>query len=480
MASFVIKKETDGDYIECNTSKEKLLYVHRNANNFNSEIAKSYFQKKQENKMTMLNRYKTNLMARIQLTDEVKQLFNLTTQEGQEELFSVIDKGVAEGLEMVIQTNSVETLLNLAKSSKQAFDTSDSNFKAVDILIKNISEAASLLGGPQGNGLVALLNNYLNGGINLTGLNTELQNRLSIKNLEGKVVGFDNAALTTAAKSLSSIINSVQKGERISEESLQGYLRNIFSTGLGERLIAMGVARQVELGADEILDQILTGAKSVANAPKITYQEDYSSLTNQTFKADVQTDNFKINISDQGNSSFMISLGLSVKTYQSGGDKKVSLVSGKPFNQVLEALFPGGKYYVYNTLGLLPDTQDAYREMKKSIVLSYADNFLSGTGHGSDFAQYIVINGAVYPIYDILKKVVENTTGALTQEVDASDPVIISIRGASVLEKLRYSYGSPSEDSLVQAWERNREIHQIITGQLKVHGYLNIQKLKQI
>jgi hypothetical protein len=34
MASFVIKKETDGDYIECNTSKEKLLYVHRNANNF--------------------------------------------------------------------------------------------------------------------------------------------------------------------------------------------------------------------------------------------------------------------------------------------------------------------------------------------------------------------------------------------------------------------------------------------------------------
>jgi hypothetical protein len=85
-----------------------------------------------------------------------------------------MNKGVVEGLKMVTETNSVETLLNLAKSSKQAFDTSDSNFTAIDILIKNISEAASLLGGPQGNGLVALLNSYLNGGINLIGLNAEL------------------------------------------------------------------------------------------------------------------------------------------------------------------------------------------------------------------------------------------------------------------------------------------------------------------
>jgi hypothetical protein len=93
---------------------------------------------------------------------------------------------------------------------------------------------------------------------------------------------------------------------------------------------------------------------------------------------------------------------------------------------------------------LLSEAQEQYREMKKAIILAYADNFLSGTGAGNDFAQYIVINGQPYPIYDILKKVATNTTGALSSDHDSADPVKISIAGASVFEKLKAEFDGPN------------------------------------
>lgn len=477
MASFVITKNSDGDYIECD-SGARLLYVHRNASNFATAAANAYFQKKQENKKAMLNRYQANVMARIHLTPDIKKLFNLSSKEGRERLFSVMDKGVIDGLNNVLSTNTVDQLLELAKSSQAAWE--NNSIQDIDLLIENISQAASLLDNNNVNVLSVLLNNYLKGNINLSGLSAEISSKLSLTDVEGQIVGFNNGALNTVAKSLLSLISASQKKDDISEKSFQRYLTNIFSTGLGERLIAIGVANQVEKGTDDILDKFLTGTKSAASAPQITYQKgSYQSLKNQTFKADVQAKNFNIKVEEGNNGSFTIDLGMSVKMYSSKSNK-VSIVSAKPFNQVMESLFPGGKYYVYNTLGLISDVQDTYREMKKAIVLSYADNFLSGTGHRSDFAQYIVINGKTYPIYDILKDVVENTTGALSRDTDASDPVIISIRGGSKFKDLRYAFGPQNENSLVEAWNRNRAIHSIITGQLTVHGYLNLAKLKKI
>jgi hypothetical protein len=81
------------------------------------------------------------------------------------------------------------------------------------------------------------------------------------------------------------------ESHNLTKDTISGYLNNIFSTGLGESLIAIGVARQMVNGADEIIDNLLLGTKApIKNVT--TYAQDYHSLINQTFKSDVGTDNF--------------------------------------------------------------------------------------------------------------------------------------------------------------------------------------------
>lgn len=415
----------------------------------------------------MLNRYRDRLLQSIQLTDNIKDLFNYGTEQGQEKLLEAIDEGVMNGLEKALGNTPTE-LSELSSKARQSFNESD--MSSLNTVIGYINQGIELIA-TKSNALSVILNNYMNGNINLSGLSSTLQNKLSLLDTEGQIIGFNNVALNTVAKSLIKLISAAES-QNLTKDNISGYLNNIFSTGLGESLIAIGVARQMVNGADEIIDNLLLGTKApIKNVT--TYAQDYHSLINQTFKPDVGTDNFQIAINDQGD-VINLQLGLSVKQYSSLEDK-VTIVKDKPFTQILSGLFSDGKYEVYNTLGLLNDTQKQYQEMKKSILLSYADNFLTGTGHGMDFVQYIVINGKAYPAYKILKQIIDQASGTLNGDKDNDDSIAITITGVSKIAAERNKY--PGRDSMNRAWERAKAINKIISGDLKIHASLSIKNL---
>lgn len=461
----------DKQYIINEDSGEQLLYVHKHAKNFNKAAATEYFQKKQKNGEKMLSRYRTRLFDSIQIPQSVKDLLNFGTEAGQEKLLEAMNTGIQNGLNEALN-NVPSDLIALSNAARQSFNKS--GIASLDNVIKYINQGAKLVT-TESNALSIILNQFDNGSINLEGLSQELKHRLSFKNEEGKIIGFNSITLNSVAKSLVNLI-SAANSQKLSTKAMNGYLNNIFSTGLGEGLIATGVARKMVQGADELVneltDKILLGTRTPVQKTT-TYAEDYSSLINSTFKPDVGAENFQLAITDNGD-KITIQLGLSVKQYGSL-DKSVSIVTNKPFIQTINGLFSDGKYYVYNTLGLLSDAQKQYREMKKAIVLSYADNFLTGTGYGQDFAQYIIINGKAYPAYDILKKVVNQTSGALSSDKDISDPIVISIEGASAIAAERYKY--PGRDSKAKAWERAKAINNIISNNLTIHGSLMLQNL---
>lgn len=457
----------DKQYIINQNSGEQLLYVHKYAKNFDKVAATQYFQTKQKNGEKMLSRYKTRLFESIQIPASVKELFNFGTEKGQEKLLEEMSTGLQNGLTEALN-NTPTDLIALSNAARQSFNESD--ITSLDNVIKYINQGTKLVT-TESNALSILLNQFDNGAINLNGLSDELKHRLSFKNEEGKIIGFNSTTLNNVAKSLVNLI-SAASSQQLSTKAMRGYLNNIFSTGLGESLIATGIARKMVQGADELVDTLLLGTQTPVRQTT-TYAQDYHSLINNTFKPDVGAENFQIAITDKGD-AITIQLGLSVKQYGSL-DKNVSIVSNKPFAQAINGLFSDGKYYVYNTLGLLSDAQKQYREMKKAIVLSYADNFLTGTGYEKDFAQYIVINGKVYPAYNILKKVVNETSGALSSDRDISDPIVISIEGASAIAAERYKY--PGRDSKARAWERAKAINKIISNDLTIHGSLVLKNL---
>lgn len=462
----------DKQYIINNTTGQQLIYVHKHVENFDSAAATGYFQQKQLYGEKMLERYRENFVSHLSLPDNIKQLLNFSTVQGQEQLITAIDEGIIEGLQTSIMNASTD-LQALSSQARQAYNSE--GFKNIGVIIEKIDEAAKIVLG-NSNALSILLNDYRQNNLSLSGLSAEIANKLSLQNKEGQVIGFNSVTLNKAASSLMKLINAGIE-ETLTRESVKGYFNNIFSTAFGEGLVAIGVAKNIVHGADDIVDQLLVGGK-IPIKRSTTFAQDYSSLINSTYKADISTgtDNLQITINETG-SSIGIQLGLSVKQYSSNNDS-VAIVSGKSFAQILGALFSDGKYYAYNTLGLLGDTQSQYREMKKAIILSYADNFLSGTGSGTDFAQYIIINGRAYPIYTILKSVVKNTTGALSGEQDTSDPIVISIAGASALQKMRNKY--PGRNTVGKAWQRVKEINNKILHNLKVEGHFIPSNLVKI
>ena len=263
-------------------------------------------------------------------------------------------------------------------------------------------------------------------------------------------------------------------------------MKNIFSTQLGESLIAKGLMNQIEKGAEISLSALLKGTSApikiqeTAQSKSQKNKSGYHAISNAKFKPDVSSGKDYVQIRVNDNKDVIsVAIGLSVKTYI-GNLSQVSVVSNKPFTSILDALFMGGKYHVYNTLGLLPKTQEAYRNMKKAIILSYADYFLSGTGSPGDFSQFIVINGEYYPVLDILENIAKNTKGSLSGDEDNSDPLQISIQNAGKLIDIRNKavYGGPR--SLEKAWNRNVEMHKQIGKGLKIMGHLNTTNLTKI
>lgn len=413
----------------------------------------------------MLSRYKANLIKSIRFPQEVKDVLNYGEEDEFNKLLKAMDDGIVRGL----SSSSSKDYSDLSKLNQQARNIyKNTNFNQLDKVsqvIEVISEGAKLLTEPNSNELSALISQYKG---NLQGLNGELT-RLLTPAKDGTIIGLDNQALNTIAFSLNNIIEKTLSGEKISVQSMSSYLNNIFATGLGEGIIAKGIALQVGKTSAEI-DDYLTGTlgMSMAKDTKGFYDE-YKTLPNATFKPDVQADNFQFSINDEGE-TISINLGVSVKTYNSlSKSASVSIVTGKSFTQILDTIFSDGLYYVYNTLGLLDASVTQYRDMKAAIVANFADNLLSGTGIGRDFSQYMVINGQYYPIYQILQQVIQFNTGASSSQKNALDPVEISIVGAGDLKTIQNKAEYSGRNSWKKGWNRSLEISKFI-GTLKIHG----------
>lgn len=450
---------SDNQYIINISSGETQLYVHKNLENFNESAASAYFNQKAEHAESMFGRYKERFISSISLSPEMKKLFDLTEENSleREEFIQEIDDSIGKGISRALDNASIDAVLDIARGARNDYKGGVEDIQKLDKLLGYIIEASELI--EQGNALSLLLSQTTD----LSQLPDRLQEFLYSK--EGKVVQTNNKVLNSVAKSLLSLSSKVQV-EKVSEKSMSSYITNIFSTNIGEAIIALGVGRTAKKGLDEIFDQFLVGTKSVT----IENEETYDGLINSTYKPDIVAKNFEVRIEDRGE-TFTIDLGLSGKTYASLSDSGVNIVTGKPFEQFLLMLFSDGKYHVLNTLAHLNQVNDIYRKMKKSILLTYADNFLSGTGAGTDFAQYVIINGKAYSIYNILRTITRDNviTGATSFDGNSKDPIVLSIQGAGQAQKIQNSY-SVNRPSWEKAWQRSKEINSLVAG-LKVHAH---------
>ena len=365
--------------------------------------------------------------------------------------------------------------VKIAYSSLDKFiNTKDA--KALDKLLAQISSATHILTTSK-NELTFLLGikkQYANNR-DLNALYQYIQS--GIDNVNNKLISVNASRIQSVNNSLSKLVGDLSKG-KLNKGVLNGYIRNIFSTQVGEFLVSKGVGKALGLLPSEI-------KKSLAGTKNIEVSEDeelktliqkYGQKGNQVFKTDNSFKDLSININENGD-IVNVNLGISTKWYKgsfSGVVYDAAIATETSFTNRLNQMLKSSIefYYAYNALGLAGQDSEVYSALKSALVARNLDVLISGLGVQGDFSQYLVINGNFYSIWQIINAIEYFNRGQGTYEQgNKTDPITLSVTGLSkVIDLTQQSQNEPN--NLTKAFVRSKKQNQLINGLgLEAHFY---------
>ena len=290
-------------------------YMHRHIAHFEKDAAIKYFQtQKKNNYILAKRRYMKNYLSNIvSYNGRGLEALDLALNKDQEDFISTIDKEIVEALNAnlgeSIKKLEYEQKINKAYASLDNF-INTRELKDFDNLLQAISEATALLESPETVEALLPLVKYRENNYNLPYLNRYVKSR--IKELEGKKIDIKNSKrVISILNSLSSLLSSINK-KKLNKTSLQGYLRNIFSTQIGEYIIYKGAGQAYSYAADEI-ENVFVGAENI----KVTRDSELYGLSQQKngiskYKTDSSFKNIQISVGEDQN-QIEINLGISTK-----------------------------------------------------------------------------------------------------------------------------------------------------------------------
>ena len=461
-----------------NTNLDFLNYIHRSKigvyKTFGSGIVGEYNQQKDQNYLKMMSRFKQNYIKTIsQAPNEF-----LNAALNQEELIKEINNNSLNYLQETF-SESLEKLsaqiIDLGRGAReygvqyvqQYLENSNSrkareNFSK---MFENIAKASEIVYGEE-----SILAHILQSA-NTYG---EIKNKLQQTrfNLNGKIISINNTEERKVIQYINNLISATETktllspNGNINTQSFNSYFNNIFSTNFGENLLGSLVYNNPEIYKNIIDEVNALGAQNV----DIQFDPEIAALAQQgtqVYKVDSQLKNFKVSVDVNGTSATIIlDIGTSLKNYQSG-TIKVSITGEKSLIYRLQQLFKSNRDLTlsYNILANSDVMALEYAALKASLTAYFADIFISGIGVGGDFAQYIVINGKFYSIYDILLQLKNYNTGGL------KDNSIITVNPIGIGKITAFQEQRRGEEpkSLIQAYKNSKISMNMLQG-LNLHA----------
>ena len=455
-------------------------YIHRHIKHFEKDAAMALFQEQKNiNYQIMKNRFKKNYLENINSVSR-DGLNILDAAMKEEEILNGLDRELLETLNdsvsEAIKSYNFDKKVKTAYNSLNSFiNTQDA--KALDKLFSQISSATKLLTTNK-NELTFLLGIKKQYAQNrdLNALYNYIQK--GIEQLDNKIIKVNSSAIQSVNNSLLQLVGDLSQ-KKFNKQSLNGYIKNIFSTQIGEYIVSKGLGKAIGLLPSAIMDY-LSGTKNIEVDGDLELQElisNYGQQGNQVFK----TDNSFKDLSIKVNSGDVvdINLGISTKWYKgsnSGNIYDVSIATETSFisriNQMLKN--PIENYYAYNALGLAGQDNELYSALKAALVARNLDVLISGLGVQGDFAQYLVINGEFYSIWQIINAIeyLNQGQGSYSRG-DKTDPITISATGLSKVISLT-SQAQDEPNNLTKAFVRSKKQNQLIEELgLSAHFYPN-------
>lgn len=456
-------------------------YIHRHIAHFEKDEAVTAFgQQKQEDYIKMKNRYKENYLASLQGVNP-KAIGKLNLALSEDEVMSNLDEAILNVLNDEVSKTIEE--FEFDKILKGAYASLDNylntkDLKDLDMLFAQITDAAKLLRYNITEITAAIgKKTWIGGGRDLSKVKTVIDQQMSLFN--GKNVRIAKKDMQSVLQSLKLLVEGLDS-QIVDKKSLQGYLKNIFSTTVGERVVSKGIAKALGF-ISQTIDETLIGDNNIKVTNELRQAlEDYGQNKTTHFKTDNSFKGLSLELED--GESFKINLGISTKWYKNiknPDESKVSITSENNFIHRVNQLLAGdsGRYYAYNALALVNQDGTAYSALKAAIVARTLDYLISGFGIQGDFSQFIVINGKFYSIWQIILAVENFNSGQGSSDMNPgkTDPITISATGLSDIAKRtdearKYT---PNED---MAYKRAK-IQNILLNRLRLTGHFYPNRL---
>lgn len=347
-----------------------------------------------------------------------------------DDTFSELDKQMTEQVQAMIDTKKLEKLMTIQRKTidNQDFSAllSKKNSKkfaaALDKLLTQLYKCCKILnknGGP----LAAILATTIRGKKTedtLSNLKTALNN--FIKNNNGQTIDEQRAiaaaeAINVLAQNL--IDGKTKSGKTLTANSVKKTVDYIFNTGFAE-------------GVASILNDTVN--KTIKNAVKIslTGQDQVSGITITTTgmeevvdselksgKTDIKFSNLQFNIQQTSSISggtISLNAGISNKFYRTNHfpnlDKRESKYaneyssgSGGTFKEAIDTIFGNNiynKYLAYNIMAHRSERIDEAQMLQDLILTRQLVRLFSSRGGQKDFSQWILANGQVISIWQLI------------------------------------------------------------------------------
>lgn len=492
--------------------KHNTIYIHRHAHNIGKLIggggSAASVLKDNRRSSAAKQQYKKLFLANSSLSKDAIELLKTTGGYTEDQVWNAIDQSLKKSLSQIDMSKlaalhgiandipSVVSMISKQGYAKQAFQNQQK-------FLQCLADAADLLGS-HGKGLaLAILaeKSQQKGAVTLKGLGSKIENaiRQFQKNSNGAFLSeADKKDISSVIGQLNNLARNLKTGETKAGKKLNdtsswsSIFTNLFSLGFSEALGRQATASAFAASGNAIKIVGTSAHKGVK----------YSLYGEENFgkkivgKTDFGGKNLNMSVSENSIigsfGEIKINLGGSMKFYKgqpfqplsnkSSKSLTIGSGSGGSLADALNAIYGGSfkaLYYAYNALA---HEQIHNLDLIHEALLSrHILRLFSTTGGASDFSQFLLINGEIVTVWDLVRYVsdITNNISKSASQKGNNQAISISIPGRKEIIAANTIDENSQQTQLIQAYNRSKNVNSAIHA-ARITAVLHVNRLAQL
>lgn len=421
------------------------------------DIAGVFSQQKEQAGEAARTFYKTLFLENLKMSKRSMELLNDVFEEDNDTIIQEIDKQLKKKLQSAINQKELSKLMtayqDAAKVSQDLLSESTKATSAFNTVLQCLADASNLIHGPYGESLASILVLYKGGGgekMTLAEMGETLSYAISDFVHQHPMIPLDQAKIIDVVTALDRLATTFKTGKTsndndVLDSNITDVVDSVFSSGFSELIgsqikTVAGLRIKEELAKLKGTDQVqvqksdlkgylteLTGRKAAGKTDIL-----FPNVSVTIDKSDVTPEGGRIKMDIGISNKFYRNYGFPGARYD-GQTLHFSSGSGGSLKEAFETLFETDwqHYLAYNTLFQGSDSLPAATIALQDILLTRQISRLFATrGGAKDFSQYVIINGQVVSIWDLIMYASDKNVG-LSSSMDkkGSQAIVLHIDG---------------------------------------------------